>query len=188
MHRDDIDTSSSEAFLATFDSRAEEQFLRRMAEIQTRVAQYLTDDRTRELFQALVAMDKHHRYQMFSPVMYSTDGAETIDGMEAILNFIGIFILDDGTCKLVPFVPASNVQQTFHENIGFLAETPADAEKMTSQWLARHARWLQVVIGEDKTGRGCRGSELIQAIRHNEALHAEEEASYAADWPTSFDV
>ena len=100
--RDAINMVSADSFFSAFAERAAAEHALRLDRIEKRIASFMADEPTSEALKAMIGMDRMHRYYMFGNVLSNTDGATSIDGMEAILSFIGNYLLDDSYCHAVP--------------------------------------------------------------------------------------
>jgi hypothetical protein len=176
MERDDISTESADSLFAAFAERAADEQSRRLAEVRRRIGDCMVHEDAAGLLRAMIAMAPMHRYQMFQRVMHRCDGATSLDGMESILGFIGGYVLDDSYCHAVPYVPSEELQEISRGAIRHNFETDAEREASFKEWMAYQARWFTLVYGEDKDGRRPEARQILDLIRHNEALHAEDES------------
>lgn len=55
---------------------------------------------------------------------------------------------------------------------------PKKANASFDHWMAQEARWFELRQGPDADDRAASGSDILAAIRHNEALHQEEAERY----------
>jgi hypothetical protein len=175
MKRDLINTTSADTLFAEFTERANAEHARRLAKIQCRLVDVMADEQVGRALKAMIAMDGMHRHRLFGNVLWNTEGARSIDGMEAILSFVENYLLDDSFCHAVSYVPTEEIQAIYRKNFVTTAEWTAEEEGVFADWLACEARWFMLVPGEDQDGRRLTACEILEVILHNETLHDEDE-------------
>lgn len=174
--------------LYPFRERAREDFEKRMAQVCTTYADYLDNPTrrgsrhdVREISAELMAMSEDERYVLLHRVMDDTSGPKTLEGMEALASFVGNYMLDDSTCKVVKEPNAENpYDDPYFTTALDLAEADGlDESAALDKALAMYEdrdRPLVVVPAGDDTPAGP--FELLAAIEHNRALEAKRKQGF----------
>lgn len=142
-----------------------------------------TGDRfdVRELAEALIKMTEQDRYVLLRHVIHDVTGPSSLEGMEALTSFIGNYMLDDSTCKVVKEPNAENpYDDPYFTTALDLAEADGlDESAALDKALAMYEdrdRPLVVVPAGDDTPAGP--FELLAAIEHNRALEAKRKQAF----------
>lgn len=183
-----------------FRDQAGQDFERRMAKVCTTYVDYLDNPTrrgsrhdVREISAELMTMSEDERYVLLHRVMGDTSGPKTLEGMEALSSFVGNYLLDDSTCKVVKEPNAKNPYDDpyFTSALDLAAGDGLDESAALDKALAMYEdrdRPLVVVPAGDDTPAGP--FELLAAIEHNRALESKRKQAFdeavgeSYGWPT----
>lgn len=135
----------------------------------------------RELAEELIKMTELERYVLLHRVIHDVTGSSSLEGMEALTSFIGNYMLDDSTCKVVKEPNAENpYDDPYFTTALDLAEADGlDESAALDKALAMYEdrdRPLVVVPAGDDTPAGP--FEILAAIEHNRALEAKRKQAF----------
>lgn len=153
-------------------------FERRSVAIRRKVAELLGHPWSRDVFAALVGLDDTGRHTLLRHVVPNLTGPGTLEGLEALAQFVSYYVNDDGEVMVVPDVDEEVDSVGVAAIMGSHAAFGTDPNEDLRGWAERERPKTLVLSARDE--RPARGADILEAIRFNYDFVAREEAAREA--------
>jgi hypothetical protein len=147
----------------------------RLHAVRAKLIDLLSHDSSRDVMAALMGLDEHGRHTLLRHVVPDLSGPNTINGLEALTDFVSYYVLDDGEVLVVPDVDPEVDDVGRAVIMANYAGTGVVPHAELAAWDKRERP--VTLIRSDESTRAARGSEIVGAIRSNIDFERRDQAA-----------